>query len=144
MRKHKRTAGHASVRNKDQAPGPSRRTTRFSISLEEAGGCSQGREPLVCSSPKGTKGCSQGREPLVCFEWIGTALKGRHSIRRGDLPMPQSFARLACHVVFSTKGRAALITYAIQESLYAYLGGIVRNLRVPLIERGGTANHVHL
>jgi REP element-mobilizing transposase RayT len=58
--------------------------------------------------------------------------------------MPQSFARLACHIVFSTKGRAALITEAIQKGLYAYLGGIARNLKVPLIERGGTANHVHL
>jgi REP element-mobilizing transposase RayT len=58
--------------------------------------------------------------------------------------MPQSFAGLACHIIFATKGRAALITRALRESLYAYLGGIARNLKVPLIERGGTANHVHL
>ncbi len=58
--------------------------------------------------------------------------------------MPQSFASLHCHLIFSTKNRASLITADIQPRLYAYWGGICKEQGYPLIAAGGTADHVHL
>jgi REP element-mobilizing transposase RayT len=58
--------------------------------------------------------------------------------------MPQSFARVHLHVVFSTKGRLPTIRKEIGERLYAYIGGIVRNQKGALIVAGGTADHLHL
>lgn len=48
------------------------------------------------------------------------------------------------HLIWSTKGRKNLILPKIQDSLYAYMGGIVRKSRGSLLEIGGIANHVHL
>ena len=58
--------------------------------------------------------------------------------------MPGSFASLHCHVVFSTKGRAPLITPQVAERLYAYLGGTARGKGDMVLQVGGTADHVHL
>jgi putative transposase len=55
-----------------------------------------------------------------------------------------SYTRLVYHIVFSTKGRAPDITAATQETLYAYMGGIVRSLGGSLLEIGGMPDHVHL
>ncbi len=48
------------------------------------------------------------------------------------------------HCIFSTKDRRDLISPELQERLWPYIGGICRNLRIDLLEAGGTANHVHL
>ena len=48
------------------------------------------------------------------------------------------------HVTFSTHGRAPIIADAIRDDLHAYLGGILRKLRVMPIAIGGTTDHVHL
>ncbi len=45
--------------------------------------------------------------------------------------MPQSYARIAVHLIFSTKHRQPLITDAIHGELNAYLIGILRNLDYP-------------
>jgi REP element-mobilizing transposase RayT len=58
--------------------------------------------------------------------------------------MPQSFASLHCHIVFSTKNRQPQITLAIQSRLYEYIGGILRNNSSALISAGGMSDHVHL
>jgi REP element-mobilizing transposase RayT len=58
--------------------------------------------------------------------------------------MPQSFASLHCHLIFSTKNRAPLITAELQPRLYAYWGGICKEQGYPLIAAGGTADHAHL
>jgi len=58
--------------------------------------------------------------------------------------MPQSFASLHCHIVFSTKYRAQFITPEIQTRLYPYLGGIGREQGYSLIAAGGMPDHVHL
>lgn len=43
--------------------------------------------------------------------------------------MPSTFSNLLCHIVFSTKNRISLIEPGLQEPLYAYMGGILRNDR---------------
>jgi putative transposase len=58
--------------------------------------------------------------------------------------MPQSFASLHCHVVFSTKHRQPLISSEFQPRLFEYIGGILRNHSSALIVAGGMPDHVHL
>jgi REP element-mobilizing transposase RayT len=58
--------------------------------------------------------------------------------------MPQSYTCLHYHLVFSTKGRAPLITPDLRPRLWEYLGGIVRGEGGVPIQIGGTADHVHL
>lgn len=55
-----------------------------------------------------------------------------------------SFAILIYHIVFSTKNRVPSITPDLKESLYDYLGGIIRSEGGILLEVGGVADHVHL
>jgi len=58
--------------------------------------------------------------------------------------MPQSFASLHCHIVFSTKGRRPQISSELQPRLFEYIGGIVRNHSGCLVAAGGVPDHVHL
>ena len=58
--------------------------------------------------------------------------------------MPQSLVKVAVHVVFGTKGRKDLIPQNRQQDLWAYLGGIARNLKIQLIISGGMRDHVHM
>jgi putative transposase len=58
--------------------------------------------------------------------------------------MPSTHLSLHCHVVFSTKNRAPLISETWRERLHAYLGGIVRNVDGIPEAIGGVADHVHL
>ncbi len=48
------------------------------------------------------------------------------------------------HFIWSTKERKNLILPKIQQSLYSYMGGIIRKNKGSLLEIGGIANHVHL
>ncbi len=58
--------------------------------------------------------------------------------------MPQSFASLHHHLVFSTKNRDPLITDEVQPRLYEYIGGILRAHGCALMAAGGMPDHVHL
>lgn len=58
--------------------------------------------------------------------------------------MATTFANLLYHVVFSTKDRLPLIRDEIRESLYEYMGGIIRGEGGILLEIGGMPDHVHL
>ena len=58
--------------------------------------------------------------------------------------MPSTYTNLLYHLVFSTKNRIPLITHGLQEELYKYIGGIIRNEGGVLLEIGGTNDHVHL
>jgi putative transposase len=58
--------------------------------------------------------------------------------------MATTFANLLYHVVFSTKDRLPLIRNEIRESLYEYMGGIIRSEGGILLEIGGMPDHVHL
>lgn len=58
--------------------------------------------------------------------------------------MPQSYAAMYAHFVFSTKDRAPLIDATWKTALYQYLGGMCRKRECMLIEAGGIADHIHL
>ena len=58
--------------------------------------------------------------------------------------MPQSFAALYCHFIFSTKHREPLISRELQPRLFAYIGGGLRNEGSVLLAAGGMPDHVHL
>jgi putative transposase len=57
--------------------------------------------------------------------------------------MPQSFASLHVHIVFSTKTRRPLITPDLQPRLFEYIGGIARDQGCRLVAAGGIPDHVH-
>src|SRR5580698_7356811 len=48
------------------------------------------------------------------------------------------------HCVFSTKERRPMITPALRERLWPFLGGIARQHKMKAIEIGGVEDHVHL
>ena len=58
--------------------------------------------------------------------------------------MPQSYTRLHYHLVFSTKHRVPAIIPEIKESLWKYLGSIVKSKQGHPLQIGGTSDHVHL
>ncbi len=58
--------------------------------------------------------------------------------------MGHTHTALNYHLVFSTKGRAPLITPDRQPRIYAYMGGIVRVVGGEMLSIGGVADHVHL
>ncbi len=58
--------------------------------------------------------------------------------------MPQSFASLYCHVIFSTKDRETLIVGELSTRIYEYIGGICRETGNVLLASGGMPDHVHL
>ena len=57
--------------------------------------------------------------------------------------MASTLTNLLYHLVFSTKGRLPLIGDEIQQPLYDYMGGIIRNQGGKAIEIGGMPDHVH-
>ena len=58
--------------------------------------------------------------------------------------MGQSLVKNYLHIVFSTKHRKPMITEAIESELYAYLGGICKNLECQPIKIGGYHDHIHI
>jgi REP element-mobilizing transposase RayT len=58
--------------------------------------------------------------------------------------MPQSFASLHFHIVFSTKNREPIIDRALQPRLYEYIGGLLNNHHGVLLAAGGMPDHIHL
>lgn len=58
--------------------------------------------------------------------------------------MPQSLAKNYVHIVFATKYRHPLIDKAIQNELYAYIGGICKGLECNPVIIGGYLDHVHI
>ncbi len=71
--------------------------------------------------------------------------KGRTlSLKDEIVFMPQSLVKVLVHVVFSTKNRANLIAPEIEQELFEYMAGILRNKDSRLLSANGTSNHVHL
>ena len=56
--------------------------------------------------------------------------------------MGQSLVKNYTHIVFSTKYRQPLISEAIEDELYSYLGGICKALECPPIKIGGHYDHI--
>ena len=55
-----------------------------------------------------------------------------------------SFNSCLMHCVFSTKERRPLLSFAIRERLWPYLGGVARENGMKALAVGGTADHAHL
>src|SRR6187455_2198136 len=58
--------------------------------------------------------------------------------------MAQTLFQGYFHIVFSTKDRFGFIQPEIEDELFAYMGGIVRNFDGKLLKAGGMPNHDHL
>lgn len=58
--------------------------------------------------------------------------------------MAQTLFSSYFHIVFSTKNRFDFIQPEIEDELFAYMGGIVRNFDGKLLMANGTSNHDHL
>ena len=58
--------------------------------------------------------------------------------------MAHTHTNLLIHVVFSTKGHLPFITKAIKAELFAYMGGLVKELKGKPIIINGMEDHVHL
>jgi putative transposase len=58
--------------------------------------------------------------------------------------MPHTFIHMAVHVVFGTKDRIPSIAPEMKAPLYAYIGGIIRELNAKPLKINGTGDHVHL
>jgi REP element-mobilizing transposase RayT len=58
--------------------------------------------------------------------------------------MANSYIGLYVHIVFSTKGRQALINPDLESRLWAYMGGIARENQMKALAVGGIADHVHV
>jgi len=58
--------------------------------------------------------------------------------------MPHSYTSMMVHLVFSTKDRQSLLVPALEERLYPYFGGILRELGGRLLAVNGVQDHVHL
>ena len=58
--------------------------------------------------------------------------------------MSQSLSKLYIHIVFHTKNNQDLIKPAIEKELYAYFGGLLKDMRCVPIAINGIENHVHI
>jgi putative transposase len=58
--------------------------------------------------------------------------------------MAQTCGNVVVHLILSTKQRKPLITPEIHSDLFAYLGGIVREMRATALIINGTCDHVHM
>jgi REP element-mobilizing transposase RayT len=58
--------------------------------------------------------------------------------------VPNVYAALFTHLVFSTKHREPLLSPELRPRLFEYIGGICRNIECVLIAAGGVEDHVHL
>jgi REP-associated tyrosine transposase len=56
----------------------------------------------------------------------------------------QTCGNVVVHLIFSTKLRRPLIVPDIRSDVFAYLGGIVRELRITALIVNGTSDHVHM
>lgn len=58
--------------------------------------------------------------------------------------MPSAWTQNFYHTVFSTKDRLGMISPDLENRLYPFIGGIVRDLRCTLLAINGMPDHIHL
>jgi REP-associated tyrosine transposase len=58
--------------------------------------------------------------------------------------MSRTFTNLLTHIIFSTKDSEPFIVPELEPELYAYLGGLARELKGKAYGINGTADHVHM
>ena len=62
----------------------------------------------------------------------------------GRRNMAHTFAPNLVHVVFSTKQRRPVLQSSFRDRLFAYMGGILRDLGAKPLIINGTADHAHM
>ena len=58
--------------------------------------------------------------------------------------MSHTSGNILLHLIFSTQGRRPLIKPDFRDDLFAYLGGIIREMHGTALIINGTADHVHM
>jgi len=58
--------------------------------------------------------------------------------------MPHTSGNILLHFIFSTAGRRPLILPEFRDDLFAYLGGIVREMNGTALTINGERDHVHM
>jgi putative transposase len=58
--------------------------------------------------------------------------------------MPHTSGNILLHFIFSTAGRRPLISADFRDDLFAYSGGIVREMSGTAIIVNGVADHIHM
>jgi len=58
--------------------------------------------------------------------------------------MSHTHTNLLSHVVFSTQGHLPLITSEIKAELFAYMGGLIKELKGKPVIINGMSDHVHM
>jgi REP element-mobilizing transposase RayT len=58
--------------------------------------------------------------------------------------MSQSFVQIYVHIVFHTKNNVKLIRDEIENELFSYIGGILKNYKSIPLQIGGTSDHIHI
>jgi len=59
--------------------------------------------------------------------------------------MPQSLARVSLHLIFSTKDRRRVFRLAMmRDAVAAYITGILKNQRCPVMRIGVVTDHLHI
>lgn len=58
--------------------------------------------------------------------------------------MGQSLAQVYLHLIFSTKNRQPYIDEYIEQELFSYIGGIIKQLSGMPFCINGTADHIHI
>jgi putative transposase len=63
---------------------------------------------------------------------------------RGERRLSHTSGNILLHLIFSTRGRRPLIKPDFRADLFAYLGGIIREIHATALIVNGTADHVHM
>ena len=58
--------------------------------------------------------------------------------------MPQSLSQVYLHSVWSTQNRTPMIHSEVEQPLYAYMGGIIKNIGGIPIQINGMPDHIHV
>lgn len=58
--------------------------------------------------------------------------------------MANTYSQCFYHIVFSTKERARSIAPKIEQRIWAYIGGILKNHNMVAIQIGGIEDHIHV
>jgi REP-associated tyrosine transposase len=58
--------------------------------------------------------------------------------------LPHTSGNVVLHFIFSTRGRRPVIKPQFRANLFAYLGGIVREIQATALIINGTADQVHM
>jgi putative transposase len=57
--------------------------------------------------------------------------------------MANTYTSLHYHVIFSTKNREPWLAPAIEQRVWAYIGGVARAHKVTALQVGGVEDHIH-